>query len=200
IDVDTRNILFICGGAFVGLEKIIERRMTKMPMGLLTHKPDAQQTVVEKLGGIEPEDLVKFGLIPEFIGRLPITCLLEELDEKTLVRILTEPKNAITKQYAKLFDLEGIDVEFAAGSLEEVARVALKKKTGARGLRSILEQIMLDVMYEVPSNEKINKVIVTLESVQGVTPPKMEEGPRKAGALDKDKMTMRPKRTMENAS
>lgn len=178
IDVDTRNILFICGGAFVGLNKIIEKRMTKMPLGLLSERPEGEKSVVERFGGIEAEDLVKFGLIPEFIGRLPVTCLLEELDEPALVRILTEPKNAVTKQYQKLFEVEGIGIDFEPEALQEIARIAIKKKTGARGLRSILEQIMLDVMYDVPSNEKVNRILVTLDAVQGKAPPQLLEGPR----------------------
>ncbi len=155
IQVDTRNILFIVAGAFVGLEKIIEKRMTQRPMGLVSTKEEAVQSVTEKLGGIEAEDLTKFGLIPEFIGRLPVNALLQELDEDALVNILTQPKNAITKQYAKLFEYDGIELDFEEDALKEVARIALAKKTGARGLRAILEQVMLDVMYEIPTNEKI---------------------------------------------
>jgi ATP-dependent Clp protease ATP-binding subunit ClpX len=180
LQVNTKNILFICAGAFVGLDKIIEKRMTKRPMGLLSEGKDNQQkTVVEKLGGIEVEDLSKFGLIPEFIGRLPVTAMLEELDEEALVKILTEPRNAITKQYKKLFEFDGIELEFEENALNEVAKVALKKKTGARGLRAILEQTMLDVMYEVPSNDKVSKVIVTLDSIAGRGHPKIVEGERK---------------------
>jgi ATP-dependent Clp protease ATP-binding subunit ClpX len=179
IQVDTKNILFICAGAFVGLDKIIEKRMTKRPMGLMSEKVEGEQSVIEKLGGIEPEDLTKFGLIPEFIGRLPVNAMLSELDEAALISILTEPKNALTKQYSKLFEYEGIELEFEPEALKEVARQALERRTGARGLRAILEQTMLDVMYEVPSNEKVNKVIVTMDSVTGKGTPKVVEGPRK---------------------
>ncbi|MBY0413563.1 MAG: ATP-dependent Clp protease ATP-binding subunit ClpX, partial [Bdellovibrionales bacterium] len=179
IQVDTKNILFICAGAFVGLDKIIEKRMTKRPMGLISEKSEIAQSVIEKLGGIEPEDLSKFGLIPEFIGRLPVNAMLTELDEQALVSILTEPKNALTKQYAKLFEYEGIELEFEPEALKEVARQALDRRTGARGLRAILEQSMLDVMYDVPANEKVCKVIVTMDSVTGKGTPKVVEGPRK---------------------
>lgn len=178
IQVNTKNILFIVAGAFVGLEKIIEKRMTKRPLGLTAKAKDAEQSVVEKLGGIEAEDLTKFGLIPEFIGRLPVNALLQELDEEALVQILTEPKNAITKQYQRLFEMDGILIEFEEDALQEVAKIAIKKKTGARGLRAILEQTMLDVMYDIPSNEKINKVIVTKASILGEESPKLLEGER----------------------
>ncbi|MBP9673871.1 MAG: ATP-dependent Clp protease ATP-binding subunit ClpX [Bacteriovoracaceae bacterium] len=178
IQVNTSNILFICGGAFVGLDKVIERRMTKKPMGLnsdiVVVKP--QNSVIQDLGGIEPQDLIQFGLIPEFIGRLPVTAMLEELDEKALIAILTQPKNAITKQYKKLFEFDGIELEFEESALNEVARIAMEKKTGARGLRSILEQCMLDVMFEVPSSKNFSKCIVTKESVNGKEKPKLIEG------------------------
>jgi ATP-dependent Clp protease ATP-binding subunit ClpX len=179
IQVDTKNILFIVAGAFVGLEKIIEKRMTQRPMGLVSSKEEVEQSVTEKLGGIEAEDLTKFGLIPEFIGRLPVNALLQELDEEALVNILTQPKNAITKQYAKLFEYDGIELDFEEEALTEVARIALNKKTGARGLRSILEQVMLDVMYEIPTNDKICKVLITHDSILGKSSPKLIEGERK---------------------
>jgi ATP-dependent Clp protease ATP-binding subunit ClpX len=179
IQVDTKNILFICAGAFVGLDKIIEKRMTKRPMGLLTEKKETEQSVIEKLGGIEPEDLTKFGLIPEFIGRLPVNAMLSELDEAALIQILTEPKNALTKQYQKLFEYESIELEFEPEALREVARQALERRTGARGLRAILEQTMLDVMYDIPSNDKVCKVIVTLDSIKGAKSPTVVEGPKK---------------------
>ncbi len=179
IQVSTKNILFIVAGAFVGLEKIIEKRMTKRPMGLTYEKDEVGQSVVEKLGGIEVEDLSKFGLIPEFIGRLPVNALLQELDEDALVQILTEPKNAITKQYQKLFEFDGIELEFEAEALREVAKIAISKKTGARGLRAILEQVMLDVMYDIPSNDKICKVVVTKASIEGKESPQLIEGERK---------------------
>lgn len=184
LQVNTKNILFIVAGAFVGLDKIIEKRMTKRPMGLLTKSEESEQSVVEKLGGIESEDLSKFGLIPEFIGRLPVNAMLDELDEEALVQILTEPKNAITKQYQKLFEYDGIECEFDKDALREVARVALKKKTGARGLRAILEQTMLDVMYDIPSNDKICKVVVTLDSILGKSSPLLVEGERKSAQYE----------------
>ena len=179
LQVNTKNILFICSGAFVGLEKIIEKRLTKRPMGLVAEEQSIEQSIVEKLGGIEVEDLTRFGLIPEFIGRLPVNALLHELDEEALVEILTKPKNAITKQYEKLFELDGIEVEFEKTALREVAAIALKKKTGARGLRAILEQTMLEVMYDIPSNDKANKVVVTYDSIIGKERPRIEEGPKK---------------------
>jgi ATP-dependent Clp protease ATP-binding subunit ClpX len=199
IQVDTKNILFICAGAFVGLDKIIERRMTKRPMGLTSEKVNLEQSVIEKLGGIEPEDLSRFGLIPEFIGRLPVNAMLAELDEAALIQILTEPKNALTKQYAKLFEYEGIELEFEEAALKEVAHQALERRTGARGLRAILEQTMLDVMYEVPANDKVCKVIVTLDSVQGKSAPKLIEGVRSIAATQVA-MPSTSKKKMDSAS
>ena len=174
--MNTKNILFIVAGAFVGLDKIIEKRMTKRPMGLMSKAADSEQSVVEKFGGIEAEDLSRFGLIPEFIGRVPVNALLEELDEEALLQILTKPKNAITKQYQKLFELDNIELEFDEEALREVANIALRKKTGARGLRAILEQTMLDIMFDIPSNEKVNKVLVTLNAILGSESPKVFEG------------------------
>lgn len=197
IQVQTKNILFIVAGAFVGLDKIIEKRMTKRPMGLKTEVKGSEQSVVEKLGGIEAQDLSRFGLIPEFIGRLPVNALLEELDEAALVQILTEPKNAITKQYQKLFEFDNIEVEFEADALKEVARVALEKKTGARGLRAILEQTMLDVMYDIPSNDSVCKVVVTKESIEGKEAPKVVEGERK---VPQTKSSFKSKKDIESAS
>lgn len=167
-------------------------------MGLVTKEEKVQQSVVEKLGGIEAEDLSKFGLIPEFIGRLPVNALLQELDEEALVQILTEPKNAITKQYQRLFEYDGIEIEFEPDALREVASTALRKKTGARGLRAILEQTMLDVMYEVPSNDKICKIVVTKASIEGTEAPKTIEGERtpRGGAGG----TLKAKSDIESAS
>ena len=173
IQVDTRNILFIVAGAFVGLDKIIERRMTSRPMGLMSKSSRKGKSVVEKFGGIEAEDLSRFGLIPEFIGRIPVNAMLEELDENALVRILTEPKNAITKQYKKLFDFDGIELVFEDEAINEVAKLAVSKKTGARGLRAILEQSMLDIMYELPSKTQVSKVIVTKEAILGEEAPRL---------------------------
>ena len=198
LQVNTKNILFIVAGAFVGLDKIIENRMTKRPMGLMTKSDKKEKTVIEQYGGIEVEDLSKFGLIPEFIGRLPVNAMLQELDEEALIQILTKPKNAITKQYQKLFELDGIELEFTEEALKEVAHVALAKKTGARGLRAILEQTMLDVMYEIPSNEKVNKVVVTLDSIKGFSPPEVQEGPKKV--FNPDKGGVIGKGSIESAS
>jgi ATP-dependent Clp protease ATP-binding subunit ClpX len=201
IQVDTRNILFICAGAFVGLDKIIEKRMTKSKsVGLtaMNTNEKAEKSHLETLGAIEPEDLVRFGLIPEFIGRLPVTAMLEELDEAALVSILTEPKNAVIKQYQKLFDFDGIELEFTADAILEVARTALKRKTGARGLRAILEQVMLDVMYDLPANEKVAKCIVTREAIIGQGKPILEEGDRKKRV--EGKAGAKSAKKIENAS
>lgn len=202
LQVDTSNILFICAGAFVGLDKIIEKRTTQRPLGLTPEsekgKRRVEKSVVEKLGGIEPEDLIRFGLIPEFIGRLPVNAMLEELDETALVRILKEPKNAITKQYKKLFEFDGIELEFEEDALKEVAQIALKKKTGARGLRAILEQTMLDVMYELPSNDKIAKCVVTKKSINGEERPKLIEGEKKQ--FQGEDSPLRSTKNIENAS
>ena len=173
IQLDTKNILFIVAGAFVGLDQIIEKRMTKRPMGLVSKTKETKQTVLEQMGAIEVEDLSQFGLIPEFIGRLPVSAMLEELDEKSLVRILTEPRNAITKQYKKLFSFDGVDLEFDKDAIAEVAKMAISRKTGARGLRSILEQSMLDIMYDLPASNNIAKVIVTKDSVLGKKSPRL---------------------------
>ncbi len=202
IQVNTKNILFIVGGAFVGLDKVIEKRLTKRPMGLIGHDKEnkEEKSVIERLGGIEVEDLVKFGMIPEFIGRLPVTALLEELNEEALIKILTEPKNAITKQYKKLFDYENIELEFEPDALVEVSKTALKRKTGARGLRAILEQTMLEVMYEIPSNKKINKVVVTKESILGTEAPKMIQGPRVKNEAEESETGNIKKATLESAS
>lgn len=162
IQVDSSNILFICGGAFVGLDKQIGYRKGKRSLGLsaniTTKKEESASDLIQQ---IEPEDLVKFGMIPEFIGRLPVVATLEELDEKALVEILKAPKNAITKQYQKLFQFDGVDLEFEPDALEEIAREAIKRNTGARGLRAILEQSMLDVMFEIPTQKNIKKCVVT---------------------------------------
>ena len=180
LQVDTKNILFIVAGAFVGLDKIIEKRQVKKPALGLAGKPAKEKkdekTPIEAFGGIEAEDLSKFGLIPEFIGRLPVNAMLEELDEEALVQILKEPRNAITKQYQKLFEFDGLELEFEEDALREVAKLAISKKTGARGLRSILEQTMLDVMYEIPSKGNIVKCIVTKDSILGKEKPRLIEG------------------------
>jgi len=162
VQVDTSNILFICGGAFVGLDKIIAMRKGKRSLGLqanITSKAD--ENMSKLLAQVEPEDLIKFGLIPEFIGRLPVIATLEELDEKALVEILTKPRNALTKQYSKLFEYDDVTLEFEEDALEAVAKEAIKRNTGARGLRAILEQSMLEVMYDLPAKSNVKKCIVT---------------------------------------
>jgi ATP-dependent Clp protease ATP-binding subunit ClpX len=173
LQVDTRNILFICGGAFSGLEKVIQGRSTKGGIGFNAEvrSKDLGKKIGESLRAVEPDDLVKFGLIPEFVGRLPVIATLDELDEAALMQILTEPKNALTKQYAKLFEMEGVDLEFRPDALLSVARKALERKTGARGLRSILEGILLDTMYEIPSQSEVSKVVVDESVVDGTSKP-----------------------------
>jgi ATP-dependent Clp protease ATP-binding subunit ClpX len=174
IRVDTSNILFICGGAFVGLEKIIQRRLGKHVMGFSAVEQGHQAASVDHiqiLQHIEPEDLLGFGFIPEFIGRLPMMTVLSELTEDQLVSILTDPKNALVKQFAKLMAMEGVDLEFSDDALRELAAQALKKGTGARALRSLLERIMLDVMYDVPSSDDILTVKITKNVVLGESKP-----------------------------
>ncbi|TDR39336.1 ATP-dependent Clp protease ATP-binding subunit ClpX [Tahibacter aquaticus] len=173
LQVDTKNILFICGGAFAGLEKIIQQRGESTGIGFSADVKSKKQTnsVGKVLADVEPEDLVKFGLIPEFVGRLPVFATLEELDEPALVKILTEPKNAIVKQFKKLFEMEGAELEFRPEALTAVARKALKRKTGARGLRTILEQVLLDTMYELPSLEHVSKVVVDEAVINGQAEP-----------------------------
>ena len=161
LQVDTTNILFICGGAFDGLEKVIRNRSAKASIGFgATISSKDERKTGETLRDVEPEDLIKFGLIPEFVGRLPVVATLEELDESALVKILTEPKNALTKQYQKLFSMEGVELEFREGVLLAIARKALARKAGARGLRSILEHALLDVMFDLPSMEDVSKVVL----------------------------------------
>ena len=166
LKIDTTNILFICGGAFAGLESIIAQRTGSKSMGFGAEvKAKNDQALGEMLGKVEPGDLLKFGLIPEFIGRLPVVATLAELDEESLIEILKEPKNALIKQYQKLFDLEKVSLRFTDGALVAVAREALKRKTGARGLRSILENAMLDIMYEIPSLDRVKEVVISEEVI-----------------------------------
>ena len=165
--VDTTNILFICGGAFVGLEKVIERRIGKKALGFNAKVKTARQRAAENvLDQIQPEDLIKFGLIPEFVGRLPVVGTLHELDEAALVEILTQPKNALIKQYQKLFDFENVRLRFTDDALSAVARMAYERKVGARGLRMILEELMLDAMYTIPAQRKVKEFMVTREMVE----------------------------------
>jgi ATP-dependent Clp protease ATP-binding subunit ClpX len=173
LQVDTSNILFIVGGAFAGLEKIIKSRSEKGGIGFSAQvkSSDKDVNVGEILYDVEPEDLIKFGLIPEFVGRLPVVATLEELDEDALVSILTEPKNALTKQYAKLFEMEGTEIEFRDEALRAVARKAMQRKTGARGLRTIMEHVLLDIMYELPSMEHVQKVVIDERAIAGESEP-----------------------------
>ena len=173
--VDTTNILFICGGAFVGLDKVIGRRAGKKALGFRTDEEEAKQAQTEALAGknrqelvsdVQPEDLIKFGLIPEFVGRLPVVGVLEELDESALIEILTRPKNAIVKQYQRLFEFENVRLKFSDDALRAVARQAMVRKVGARGLRMILEELMLDLMYHLPSQKKVKEFEVTREMVE----------------------------------
>ena len=173
LQVDTSKILFICGGAFAGLDKVILHRSDKGGIGFGANvkskdKPDLFGKVVSK---VEPEDLIKYGLIPEFVGRLPVVATLEELDEDALVKILTEPKNAITKQYQKMFEIEGCEIEFRTDSLNAVAKKAMARKTGARGLRTILENTLLEIMYDLPAMDNVSKVVVDAAVIEGHAQP-----------------------------
>ncbi len=173
LQVDTRNILFICGGAFSGLEKVIQARSESTSIGFSAEvrSRDRKANIGQTLAQIEPEDLIKYGLIPEFVGRLPVIATLEELDEEALVKILTEPKNAITKQFKKLFEMESVELEFRPEALSAVARKALARKTGARGLRTILEQVLLETMFDLPSQENVGKVVVDDAVINGAAEP-----------------------------
>ncbi len=173
LQVDTSNILFICGGAFAGLDKVIRDRTEKGGIGFSAEvrSKDDKASVGQILHNVEPEDLIRYGLIPEFVGRLPVVATLEELDEEALVSILTEPKNAITKQYHRLFEMEGAELEFRENALYAVARKAMERKTGARGLRTILEQVLLDTMYDLPSIENVSKVVVDEAVIGGDAKP-----------------------------
>ena len=173
LQVDTKNILFIVGGAFAGLDKIILQRSEATGIGFNAEvrSKDRRADVGKLLADVQPEDLIKFGLIPEFVGRLPVVATLEELDEAALVKILTEPKNAITKQFKRLFDMEGVELEFRPDALSAVAHKAIKRKTGARGLRTILEQVLLDTMFDLPSLEHVSKVVVDEAVINGQAEP-----------------------------
>jgi ATP-dependent Clp protease ATP-binding subunit ClpX len=168
IPVDTKNILFICGGAFVDLEKIISARIGVKSIGFYaeTSSTPTPKTKGELLEHVIPDDLLKFGLIPEFIGRLPIIATLNEADVDTLKKIFVEPKNSILKQYAKIFEMEGVKLKFTEGAIQAVAEEAIKRESGARGLRAIVEDIMMDLMFQIPSREDIQEVIVTEESIR----------------------------------
>ena len=172
LQVDTTNILFICGGAFAGLDKIIAGRNSGAGIGFGANVRDPdERNISELLVDLEPEDLIKFGLIPEFIGRLPVIATLEDLDEEALIRILTEPKNALTKQYKALFDMDGVNLEFREDALRAIAKKAIERKTGARGLRSILEGILMDPMFDIPTATDIEEVIINEDVVTGTAQP-----------------------------
>ncbi|WNC73517.1 ATP-dependent protease ATP-binding subunit ClpX [Thalassotalea psychrophila] len=174
LQVDTSKILFICGGAFSGLDKVVEQRLitgTGIGFGAKVKDSDSKKTLTESFQNVEPEDLVKYGLIPEFIGRLPVVATLTELDEHALIQILQEPKNALTKQFTALFDLEGVELEFREDALKAIANKAMVRKTGARGLRSIVEGVLLDTMYELPSLNDACKVVVDETVIKGETKP-----------------------------
>lgn len=171
--VNTSNILFICGGAFAGLDRVIQARTDDSGIGFeaTVSGPSSPQSIDTILKKVEPDDLIRYGLIPEFVGRLPVVATLDELDESALVRILTEPKNALTKQYAELFHMEDVSIEFRQDALSAIAKKALDRKTGARGLRSIMEEILLDTMYDIPSNKEVEKVVVDAQVVLGECAP-----------------------------
>ena len=173
LQVDTSDILFICGGAFAGLEKIIRDRSDKSGIGFTAEvrSKESEEQVGETLRRVEPEDLVKYGLIPEFVGRLPMIATLDELDLDALIRIIREPKNSLTKQYIKLFEMEGVDIQFREDALTAIARKAQERKTGARGLRSIMEVVLLDTMYKIPSLQNVSKVIIDAAVIEGDSEP-----------------------------
>ena len=173
LQVDTSNILFICGGAFSGLESIIQQRCeeTGIGFGANVSKIQSEQNADKLISQVRPEDLIKFGLIPEFVGRLPITTTLNQLDEDALIKILTEPKNALSKQFNKLFEMENVELDIRAEALLEIAKKAIERKTGARGLRSIIENILMETMYKVPSEDSLNKVVIDASVVKGESEP-----------------------------
>ena len=189
LQVDTSNILFICGGAFAGIEKILANkgRGTTIGFGADVKGKEEEKKTGELLRQLEPEDLLKFGLIPEFVGRLPVFATLEDLDEDALIQILTEPKNALTKQYARLFDMENVELEFTDDALSAISKKAIERKTGARGLRSILENMLLDTMYELPDVENLEKVVVNAETVNDNKEPVYVYADKKKKGKDKEK-------------
>jgi ATP-dependent Clp protease ATP-binding subunit ClpX len=180
LQVDTTNILFICGGAFAGLEKIISARgkSTSIGFGAQVSAPEDRRTG-ELLREVEPEDLLKFGLIPEFVGRLPVVASLDDLDEEALVQILTVPKNALVKQYQRLFEMDSVELEFSDDALKAIAHKAIARKTGARGLRSIMENILLEPMFELPSLEGVDEIVINREVVEGRSKPLYIYGDRR---------------------
>lgn len=173
LQVDTSKILFVCGGAFAGLDKVIRNRTHKGGIGFSAEVKslEEQRPLSESLRTVEPEDLIQYGLIPEFVGRLPVVATLDELDEAALIQILTQPKNALTKQYQRLFDMEGAELEFRDDALSAIARKAMERKTGARGLRSIIENVLLDTMFDLPSLDNVSKVVIDESVIGGENPP-----------------------------
>jgi len=190
IQIDTTNILFICGGAFSGIDKIIEKRIGHKILGF---GADVQSNVDKDIGEVLkhtlPEDLLKFGLIPEFVGRMPIIVTLEDLDEEALMRILTEPKNALTRQYQRFFEMDGVELVFDDDALRAVAKKAIERKTGARGLRAILEDVMLDIMFDIPSREDVSTCRITADVIEKVCPPLLTEVHAEKKALKKPKQS-----------
>ena len=191
LQVDTRNILFIVGGAFAGLDKVIQQRSSEaggIGFGAKVKSVERKADIGQVLAQVEPEDLIKYGLIPEFVGRLPVVATLEELDEPALMKILTEPKNAITKQFRKLFEMEGVELEIRPDALAAIAKRALKRKTGARGLRTIVESVLLDTMYDLPSLENVSKVVVDESVIEHKSEPYLiyqsAPAPAKAASAD----------------
>ena len=187
LQVDTKNILFICGGAFAGLDKVIQQRSSEagsIGFGAKVKSLEQKQDIGLILSQVEPEDLIKFGLIPEFVGRLPVVATLQELDEPALIKILTEPKNAITKQFKRLFEMENVELEFRGDALSAIAKKALKRKTGARGLRTIVESVLLDTMYTIPSQDDVIKVVVDESVIENKSEPYLiyQNAPAKAAS------------------
>jgi ATP-dependent Clp protease ATP-binding subunit ClpX len=190
IQIDTTNILFVCGGAFSGVDKIIEKRIGHKILGFGAEiTSNVQKDIGETLKSILPEDLLKFGLIPEFVGRMPIIVTLENLDESALMRILTEPKNALTKQYQRLFEMDGVELSFDEEALRAVAKKAIERKTGARGLRAILEDVMLDIMFDIPSRDDVGFCRITKDVIEKVCPPLLVESTGEKKAAKKPKQS-----------
>ena len=173
IPIDTTDILFICGGAFVGLEKIVDKRKDTSSIGFNASLRNSEESYSEMMKDLRPDDLIKFGLIPEFVGRIPVVAVLDPLDEKALINILKEPKNALTKQYQKLLDMDGVELEFAPDALSAIATQAIKLKTGARGLRTIVENAILGVMYEVPGDMTVKKIVITKDCIENGASPEV---------------------------
>jgi len=183
ISINTKNILFICGGAFVGLDKIVQTRLGNKTIGFGAEIKSAKEIKIENiLEHLHNEDLIKYGLIPEFVGRLPIVAVLHDLDKAALMRILTDPKNALIKQYKKIFSFENVDLQFTEKAIEEVAEISIRRESGARGLRSVLEKIMLELMYNIPSDRSVSKVVISEEMVRGISGPVITYGEEEKSA------------------